>query len=336
MKKWKHILLIIIVLIILIPTLLYVCSLDWSRQHTKKIATLPLLTNNSKDGFYRLKLDNGYEYAARVAGWQNKGEGIVLLHGFPESSIMWGSLMSRLAQEGYRVLSYDQRGYSPQARPTAVSEYHINKLEEDVKAVADKIGFQQFHLVGHDWGAVVGWKTAMDFPERIISMTTLSIPHTGVFMNGVLYDSIQKQRSAYFSFFQSAYLPEFMLTYYGQRNMKKLLASLPQKHQEEYLAILAEPNALSAELNWYRAMNIPELIKSQALEKPITRPTLFIWGTKDPVISPTVIAKQKDYIKAPFQEISMEAGHALMQEKENEVISAILSHLKAFPLQSSN
>jgi pimeloyl-ACP methyl ester carboxylesterase len=327
MKKLKYILLIIILLIIFIPALLYFGSLDWSRKHSKRIADLPLLATTANSGEYRLKA-NGYEFVVRVAGMQNKGANVMLLHGFPESSIMWEALMTRLAAEGYRVLAFDQRGYSPQARPQEVSEYHLLKLGSDVMAVANEVSFQQFHLVGHDWGAVVGWKTVMDFPERIVSWTGMAIPHTQVFMEGVLNDSLQKQRSGYFQFFQTAYLPEFMLTYNGQSNMRKLLASLPPKHQEEYFAILAEPNALTAELNWYRAMNVQELVNSKILDKVITRPTLFIWGTKDAVIAPTVIAKQKEYINAPFKELSLDAGHALVQEKENEVVSAILEHLK--------
>jgi pimeloyl-ACP methyl ester carboxylesterase len=75
-------------------------------------------------------------------------------------------------------------------------------------------------------------------------------------------------------------------------------------------------------------MNVRALVDSKILDKPVTRPTLFIWGTRDGVVASTVIEKQKAYIKAPFQELRLEAGHALVQEKENEVYKAILAHLK--------
>lgn len=325
--NWKRIIFIILALLILIPAGLYFGSLDWSKKHETRVDALPLFSEKATTGEYRLRV-NGYEYLIRVAGMKNTGENVILLHGFPESSIMWDALSTRAAQDGYRILAFDQRGYSPKARPTDIQDYHLDKLSADVFAVADAVGFEKFHLVGHDWGAAIGWKAVMDNPQRIQTWTALSIPHTGVFFEGVINDTTQAKRSGYFQLFQKAYLPEFLLTFAGQRNMNKLIAKLPQKQQEEYFSILAEPGALTAALNWYRAMDVKGFAKNRTFMKDITRPTLFIWGTKDVVVSESVIAKQKPFIKAPYQEIKLEAGHALIQEKEKEVIEAILKQWK--------
>jgi pimeloyl-ACP methyl ester carboxylesterase len=274
---WKSILLALLMLVLIIPTGLYVSSLDWAKHHTTRVAALPLFNKQADTGIYRLRV-NQYEYLIRVAGIQNKGANLILLHGFPESSIMWEALARQAARDGYRVLAFDQRGYSPGARPTAVAQYHIDTLAADVAQIADAVGFTTFHLVGHDWGAAVGWKAVMNFPERILTWTALSIPHFGAFLNGVMHDPEQKKRSSYFGFFQRPLLPEFLFTYNGQKGMKKLLATLPESHRNEYLSILAEPGALTAELNWYRAMDIDKLMSGKTLNQPITRPTLFIWG----------------------------------------------------------
>jgi pimeloyl-ACP methyl ester carboxylesterase len=323
--KWKLIILSILSLLIIIPASLYFCSLDWTKKHETEVANLPLFSKNSIDGKFRLQA-NGFEYLVRVAGMNNTGQNVVLLHGFPESSIMWESLANRAAKEGFRVLAFDQRGYSPKARPESVEDYHLDKLSEDLFAITDKIGFQNFHLVGHDWGAAVGWKSVMDKPDRILTWTALSIPHIGVFFDGVLNDTNQVKRSSYFNFFKTSYLPEFIFTYAGQRNLKKMMVKLPQNQQNEYYSILAEPGALTATLNWYRAMDVPNFVANKTFEKEISRPTLFIWGANDGVIAQSLPAKQATYIKAPYKEIKLEAGHALIQEKEQEVIQEILTH----------
>jgi pimeloyl-ACP methyl ester carboxylesterase len=325
--NWKKLLLGLLLLIILVPSLLYFGSLDWAKKHSAEVANSPLFSKNIETGKCRIKA-NGFEFYARVAGMKNTGKNVILLHGFPESSIEWEALIKVAADSNYRVLAFDQRGYSPNARPTEVSEYHLNKLTEDVFAVADAVGFDTFHLVGHDWGAAVGWKAVMDKPERIITWTALSVPHLGAFFDGVLNDTIQAKRSGYFKFFQKKYLPEFLLTFAGQRGMKKLLNKLPVNQKTEYLSIMAEPYALTSELNWYRAMDVEGFVKSKVFEKEITLPTLFIWGKKDLVISETVIKQQVKFIKGKYKEIPLDAGHNLIQEEEKIVIKAILEHFK--------
>ena len=329
---WKSIALILFALVLLIPTVLYVGSLDWNKHHSTQVATLSLYTPAADSGTYRLRVNHD-EYVVRVAGMQNKGPNLILLHGFPESSIMWGALSRQVAREGFRVLAFDQRGYSPGARPADVASYQIDTLAADVLRVADAVGFRTFHLVGHDWGAVVGWRAVMKYPERISTWTALSIPHVGAFLDGVVHDPDQKKRSSYFGLFQRPLLPEFLFTYNGQKGLKKLLATLPESHRNEYLSILADPGALTAELNWYRAMNIPDLVVGKTLNQSIIRPTLFIWGSNDFAVAPSVVAKQRPFMKGPYKEIRLTADHALIQHDEKAVVEAVMTHLKTeYPL----
>jgi pimeloyl-ACP methyl ester carboxylesterase len=98
---------------------------------------------------------NGWRFHCREAG--GSGEPVILLHGFPETSRMWEPLMVTLAAEGYRCVAPDQRGYSPGARPQEADAYRYADLAADVLELARVLGFQRFHLVGHDWGAAAGW-----------------------------------------------------------------------------------------------------------------------------------------------------------------------------------
>ena len=99
---------------------------------------------------------NDLVFNCRTSGLNNTKEGVILLHGFPETSHMWNELIPILAKKGYKVVAPNQRGYNPGSLPREVSEYELKKLCEDILAIGDYYGFEQFHLVGHDWGSSVG------------------------------------------------------------------------------------------------------------------------------------------------------------------------------------
>src|SRR5690242_1302170 len=88
------------------------------------------------------------------------GELVLLLHGFPESAAEWQRVQPRLAGAGYLAVAPNQRGYSPGARPVGVDAYDITRLVDDVLGMADALGAHEFHLIGHDWGALVAWAAA--------------------------------------------------------------------------------------------------------------------------------------------------------------------------------
>lgn len=127
-------------------------------------------------------------FTVRTAGLENSGDLVVLLHGFPESSLMWEPLMIKLANQGYRVIAPNQRGYSAGARPLGVQNYTMKLLAADVVALAHFFGFQQkFHLVGHDIGAVVGWTTATLYPQLLKSWTALSVPNWPAYILSLIH-----------------------------------------------------------------------------------------------------------------------------------------------------
>src|SRR5688500_5204476 len=105
------------------------------------------------------------------------GEPVMLLHGFPETSLSWTAVAPLLAEAGFHVIAPDQRGSSPDARPTSVADYAIDHLVADVLSIADVLDLGRFHLVGHDWGASVGWVLAAHHPDRLRTFTAVSVPH---------------------------------------------------------------------------------------------------------------------------------------------------------------
>lgn len=309
--------------IVLLIAIGYGFALDWKKQHTQSVTELDLYTIDSTDGIYRLPA-NHLEFRVRIAGPPDAPQKMLLLHGFPESSIKWQDLMSILADVGIRVAAFDQRGYSPGARPKNAEGYDSELLVDDVIAVADALGFQRFHLLGHDWGAVVGWLSVFRHPERIRSWTALAIPHPQPFFGDILNGGEQASRSGYFDFFKKPILPELIAQY----RLSTSLQHLSENRRAEYSAILSEPGAFTAALNWYRAMDIPLLVQKVKAFPKIEVPTLFIGGTQDVVVAQSTVEAQRELMAGPFQSHMLNTGHGIIEEEFGEVTELILEHIK--------
>lgn len=296
-------------------------SLDWGRAHGARTEALPLLAGSTSQGLVRIQA-NGLVFRARVAGLDSRGPGLILLHGNPETSAMWEPLIAPAAAAGYRVIAYDQRGYSPGARPEGVEAYRVDQTLGDVLAVADAAGFEDFHLVGHDWGCVVGWIVAVQHPERVRSWTGLSIPHPGP-----MIQQLQGGLPTYIRVFNTPWVPEVLLSFGGFALLRR---GLPENEalRDEYVAMLSEPGALSATLNWYRA--IPSSLGSFAGESfEVQPPTLFIWGSREGWVNAERLERQRALMRGSYDELEVDAGHWLMQEQTEAVVERILRHLAA-------
>ncbi len=310
-------------------------SLDRNFTHTRASAELPRFESTSATGLVQLDA-NGLTFRARIAGFENeKGELVILLHGFPVTSAMWQPLIPVLENAGYRVIAFDQRGYSPGARPLNSSAYSINHLVEDVVAVAGAAGAEKFHLVGHDWGSAVGWQTVLNHPDRILSWTGLSIAHPAAFSEALTSDPDQQARSKYFSLFRAPLVPEILLTFNGLGALKAAYAGMSEEAVEEYLWVFAEPRALTAALNWYRQMNVgsPQFAPN---EMSITVPTLFIWGNNDAAVGRSAVESQRQYMKGSYALIELDGEHWILNSHGKTVVPEILKHVQSASEQAFN
>ena len=303
-------------------------SLDHDRGHNLDTLALPAFPDETTDGLVRIAANN-YEFRARLAGFADGEErpAVILLHGWPVTSAMWDPLIEPLVEAGYRVLAFDQRGYSPGARPEAISDYQVTALSDDVLALADALGIEQFHLAGHDWGAVVGWVTVMRRPQRVLSWTALSIAHPAAFGEAMQNDPDQRARSSYFMLFMMPWLPQTLFSFNDFRMLKAVYGSMSEAQKTEYLRVLSEPGALSAAFNWYRASALggsPTETRAQI----ITTPTLFIWGINDRAAGRVAVEAQAQYMAGPYRKIELNTGHWLMETMPEEVTAAMLQHLE--------
>ncbi|MFG3558739.1 alpha/beta fold hydrolase [Micromonospora sp. NPDC047557] len=212
------------------------------------------------------------------------GVPVLLLHGFPQHSGEWDEVVPALHAAGLRTYALDQRGYSPGARPEAVAAYRIPELVADVVAVLDALGVDAVHLVGHDWGAIVAWAVAAAHPERVRTLTAVSVPHPAAMAHALGTDREQKARSSYIALFRKPGKAEKVLLAWHATALRKMLGGVGDASRvDRYADPMREPGALTAALNWYRAMSRADL----AAVGPVAVPTTYVWSDRDIAIGRT-------------------------------------------------
>lgn len=235
------------------------------------------------------------------------GAVVVALHGFPQTKESWRRVSAELAGRGIRTVAPDQRGYSAGARPRGRRAYAIPELVTDVAALVDRIG-GPVHLVGHDWGAIVGWGVATRRPDLLRTYTALSVPHPAAFLRALVTSS-QALRSWYMAAIQLPGLPERGVRAAGPR----LEASLQGSGLDaESLAIVRErvvqTDALTGGMNWYRGM--PFGLGSATGD--VTVPTTFVWGARDSFLTRTGAVETAAHVVGKYRfEIVDDGGHWL-------------------------
>lgn len=308
-------------------------SMDHTYAHHSETLELPSFDQVVSDGLVRLDTERG-EFRARIAGFA-AGEGrelVILLHGFPVTSAMWIDLIPVLANAGYKVIAFDQRGYSPQVRPQGVDDYQISEMVADVFAVADRAGSKKFHLVGHDWGAGVGWGAVLERPSRITSWTPMSIAHPAAFGAALQNDPEQQSKSSYFAFFVTPGIPEIFFSFNDFQMLRAVFGNMRSEKVEDYIKVFREAGAISAALNWYRAAfssSDANSADSPAQIYDVSVPTRFIWGNQDEAVGRVGTELMSDYMKGPYSVLELDAGHWLLTDFPYKVTQDILSHIQS-------
>jgi pimeloyl-ACP methyl ester carboxylesterase len=267
-------------------------------------------------------------FDARIDGPEG-GMGVLLLHGFPQTSLAWSAALPALAGAGYRACAFDQRGYSPDARPAEVEAYRIPDLVGDVLGVADALGFDRFHLVGHDWGGAVAWQVAGRHADRVLTLTVVSTPHPAAFgaaLAGELGGD-QQQRSGYIEMFRAPDSQDQFLANDAQ-GLRMLfgVSGMPEGGGDRYIEALGTPEALGAALNWYRAADLT-LVEGVG---PITMPTMYVWSTEDPALGREPAEATGAHVAGPYRfEVLEGVGHWVPEAAPDRMNALLIDHLTA-------
>lgn len=252
------------------------------------------------------------------------GAVVVLLHGFPQLNTSWNAVAEQLHAAGYRTIAPNQRGYADGARPRGRWAYRMTELVADIAALIDELGVP-VHLVGHDWGAVVAWATAMEHPDKLATLTAVSVPHPSAFLKAMPRGQIKD--SWYMAAFNVPYLPEKVLT-----NPKRARLMLGKKGGmsptviDGYLRdFAAHPERLRGALGYYRAL---PLINPRAI-RTVSVPTTYIWSDQDIALGRVGAELCGDYVTADYQfEVIEGASHWLLDDEPDRVAAIVLDRIR--------
>jgi pimeloyl-ACP methyl ester carboxylesterase len=268
----------------------------------------------------------GLTFDVRDAGPAD-GDPVVLLHGFPQDARAFDRLAPVLHTAGLRTLAPDQRGYSPGARPRGRSAYRLRELADDVLALLDAAGLGSAHVVGHDWGAGVAWALAAWHPDRVRTLTSLSVPHPMAMARAAVTGD-QALRSWYVLAFQLPGAPERALLAGGGAPLRRMLlgSGLPAELAEHYVARMRQPGALTAAIDWYRALPL-------GAGTPVGRvrvPTLHVWGTGDRFLGRAATEATGQHVEAPYRlEVLEGVPHWVPELAAERVGELVTAHVRS-------
>jgi pimeloyl-ACP methyl ester carboxylesterase len=246
----------------------------------------------------------GYDFDVTEQGPQT-GPPVVLLHGFPQTAASWQAAARILTAEGLRTIAPNQRGYSPGARPEQVASYHLAHLVSDVTGLLDALGLPSAHLAGHDWGAIVAWFAAAAHPNP----------------------EEQRRRSSYIRLFRmDGGKAEDVLLANNARALHDLFAPLPEGAILPHYAALSRRPALTAALNWYRAMDL----KAFAALPNVRIPTTFVWSTEDAAVGRAVAERCARCVDGAYRFVELNGvSHWIPDQAPVEVARAVSDRVRS-------
>jgi epoxide hydrolase 4 len=256
------------------------------------------------------------------------GSLVILLHGFPQCWYTWHYVMPQLAAR-FHVVAPDMRGYNLSDKPKSVAAYTAEKVSQDIAALIETLGETRAHVVGHDWGGSIAWHLGIHHPERVDRLVVINAPHPAALVREFKRGP-QLLRSWYAFLFQLPLFPEALMRLSLRRNLHTL-ASIPAAFSQEavdvYANAIAQPGALTAMLNYYRAAFRAYPSQARATEGTITHPTLLIWGMKDFALLPCLSEGLEQWVPNLRIQRIEDSGHWVPEEKPRVVADALLDFL---------
>lgn len=267
---------------------------------------------------------------------------VLFLHGFPEFWYEWKHQLQDFGNDYYAVAP-DMRGYNLSSKPAEVDQYQIKYLIEDVRALAEHLGFKKFTLVGHDWGGAVAWAFAIAHPECLNKLVIVNAPHPGVFQRELQHNTAQQKASQYMLIFRSPQAEQMLSANDYSALVGAVLGQglkdgvFTEADKKAYIDAWSQPGALTGGLNYYRAAQVGPPAEGQksasnfAANLPslnVNVPTLVIWGEKDTALLTGNLEGLDAYVPNLTIKRIPEGTHWVIHEKPELVDSYIREFIK--------
>lgn len=267
----------------------------------------------------------GLTFNVQTAGPED-GAPVLLLHGFPQHAGEWRAVVPALHAAGLRTVAPDQRGYSLGARPSDVGSYRMAECVADALAILSTLGIETAHVVGHDWGAIVGWNLAARHPERVATFTALSLPHPLAHAQAIAADPDQQERSAYIRLFRVPGKAEDVLLADDARRLRAIFAGVDPAAVDEYVRPMLDRAALTAALNWYRAMSRADAEGLGAVRVPTT----YVWSDRDLGVGAAAARGCAAHVDGDYRFVVLPGvSHWIPDEAPDAVTEAVLDRVRS-------
>lgn len=250
---------------------------------------------------------------------EGKGPDVMLLHGFPDSASLWRNQIPALVDAGYRVIAPDLRGFGDSDAPVGRKHYTIDTIVQDVEAVMDRTGIKSCCLVGHDWGAIIGWAFAISRPERVERYVALSVGHPRSYSRAGIE---QKLRAWYAVSFQFKGIAEKVTKARDWFIMRRFTNNHPEC--ERWIEDMSRPGRLTAGMNWYRA----NLVRMLVGDFPNVKvPVMGIWSSGDRYLTERQMTDSAAYVEAPWRyERIEESSHWIPLDAPRELNEVLMEY----------
>jgi len=245
---------------------------------------------------------------------------VVLVHGVPETCRVWDPLRNHLSTDDHVALSLPGFGCVMPDRFEPTMESYADWLLTELERIDEPV-----HLVGHDWGGYVSWVVGARHPDHVRSLSIVSAPHPGALRKvREAGDQEQAEASRYVEVFQQQPKAEDLLL--GEDGSGSGLtrmfetSGLDPSLTDEYLACLTQPGAMTAALNWYRALRDEDVDDLP----PIVVPTLYVWSTGDPALRRAAAEATAERVAGRYQFVVLEGVNHWIPEVAPEQLSLLL------------
>lgn len=276
---------------------------------------------------------NGIDIAYEVAG---EGPPLLLLHGYPQSRAMWRPIVPALAS-AFTTVWADLRGYGDSARPESMEAMSFRQMGADMFALMRDLGFERFHLAGHDRGARTAHRMALDRPDAVASLTVMDILPT----HHLLANMTTELARAYYHWLflaQPAPFPETLIGHDPDTFFERCLLGFGKAELSDFAPeLLAEyrrhwhdPAFIHASCNDYRAAIDVDFAHDAAdLGTAIACPALVLYGA-DGVMGRMydVAAKWRPRL-ADMRAAAIPGGHFFPDQSPAETAAALREFLDA-------
>ena len=230
------------------------------------------------------------------------GDVVLALHGFPDTGDLWDDLAGRLAADGIRTIAPDTLGCGRSDLGRRLRDYRVEGIVADLIAVLDHLGIDRVRVVGHDWGAVIGWFLTIAHPERVAGFAAMSVGHPTVYARAGLD---QKRAGWYVGMFVLGGVADRALASGGPLGLDRVFPGHPD--MAGVLRRLSAPGRMTAALRIYRANAATVLAGNHP---PATVPVIGVWSDRDPLLVRSQMERSAERVDAPWQFRAVEdCGH---------------------------